>query len=368
MTELGERIKSVTSFVSKWIAKNKGLIIGIALAFAALTGLGISLVALGLAIKLVGIGLTVLAVAIGVVKALVLFLLSPIGLLVAAFALAGVALFTFSETFRKAIMGIVSFFGEQFKLLSDILMRTFKGIITALSLGDFNAAWEIMVSGLQVVWLQMVDIILDAWDKFATFFIEAWIGAVSTVQEVWFKVQKAIVKGIFELAKAGGVLSDVFSIILGVDVKTLDLSGIQNQVEQDFNRKIQQTRTKAAAQFEQRRVDVDKANKEREAAIARTREQFNQRITDINKRAEAAGVEAIEAPKPKVDIPGPAVVVAPAPLRALERGSVEAIQQFQKNLKQQPMEKLLANGEDQLEIQKKIEQAILANPAVIMEA
>ena len=362
MEILAERVKNVTSLISKWIAKNKGLVIAVATAFAGITVLGIALIALSVAIKVVGFALTILAVGILTVKALVLFLLSPIGLLVAAFALAGIALFTFSETFRKTIGKISSFVSTRFKEMGETISNAFGGIVDALSLGEFETAFKIAVSGVRVLWLQFVDFLLDIWDNFASGFIETFEGAVLVVKTIFFELEKSIF-GIIGKVIAGIIrLANEFGIDLGISAETVEAIG--KGVDRAFDAKLEAIKAESAAAIEKDSKERKKRNKEREDELRGQKSLFDKLVTDTKERARVAKEteEQVDIPPPTMPglLPIPALIQAAGPLRGLERGSVEALEQFQKNVRDSNTElkRIVVLEEKSLEVLDQIRNQI----------
>lgn len=82
--------------------------------------------------------------------------------------------------------GIVGWFDQmkgKAQELGNTFQTTFMGMTDALLLGDINSAWDITTKGMELSWLQMLDILQTTWEGFAKFFTEVWQTAFSWWQE-----------------------------------------------------------------------------------------------------------------------------------------------------------------------------------------
>ena len=226
---LAPALKNVTELVTKyvgiiteWVAENKGLVTTIAGVVGAVILIGGALMALGFGVSIIGVAFAGLATVIAIVKGLVVGLIgimgSPFFLIAAAIAAAVAALYMFNDTFRQSVDGFVGWFAGKFGEIKETVGKTMEGVFAAIAQGDLSTAWEIIVDGAQLVWLQFVDALAEAWASFATFFVEVWAGVTNQMKKLWIGAQKFIANGIMAIAEQEGILGDVMDLILGVDV------------------------------------------------------------------------------------------------------------------------------------------------------
>jgi len=273
LARIADRLLIFLGGLSEWMGANKGLIILLVSLVAAVGGFGAGLIALAIGIKLVAVAAGALATVLTVVKVLMLALISPPGLVIAAIVAVGAALFTFSSSARSVMTQVASFFAEKFGQIGQTIKDTFSGIVDAIAMGDLQAAWEILGQGLTITWLQVVDTLAEAWEGFATFFIEAWEGAKMAVLQTWFSLQKTIAKGILSLAENAGVLGEVFDVIAGTDVsetkaKSAQLEQQRMKILRDRLKMLQAERQSLMGQKEAGRPVPLPAIQELDAQIA----------------------------------------------------------------------------------------------------
>lgn len=168
--------------VGKIIRENASVLLAVGGAVAGLVAAGAALTALGFAASAVGAGLGVLA---GVIKAVGLaigFILSPVGLFVAAAVGLGVAFVTLTDSGQMLAAWVRGGLADAFAFLSETFSTTWGGIKDALMSGDLRLAGEIAVAGLTVVWRGFVLELTKLWNGFKAFFVDAFHGAVTLVK------------------------------------------------------------------------------------------------------------------------------------------------------------------------------------------
>lgn len=134
-------IKAVAAFVRE----NAGVI-----AVAAAVGAG--LVAAGAAAVGVGVAFSGIAAAVGVLKAALLALLSPVGLVSAA--VAGVV--TLWATFTDRGRETASELGRAFTEVGGLFSEMWGGIVAAVKSGDLESAFEILAAGVKAIFFTMI--------------------------------------------------------------------------------------------------------------------------------------------------------------------------------------------------------------------
>ena len=224
---LAPTISKIAEFVTEnigvwteWIEQNKGIIIIVAGVVAGLVAGGIALMGLSVIVSALGTVLGVVGSALSLVGTLLGFIISPVGLVIAAIIAVIAILYKFSDTFREIANKVVSFVSERFGQIAGTMKKTIGGIVKAIAKGDLTKAWAIMTTGMQLAWLQLVDIFKDVWRNFTSFFVEAWTGAMTSMKRVWFSTQKTIATGLLDLAAKEGILGDIMDGIIGSGVDT----------------------------------------------------------------------------------------------------------------------------------------------------
>lgn len=303
---IGEALlPAVTSLVNKagdwvrvastWIANNKPLVmllakiaVGVALAGVAIAILGGALIGLGSLLS----SLTVIIPAVGMAFGA---LLSPFGLVVASVVAITASLARLYkagyldgllERFRE--LGQIPFVaeilqqlknlggylgGEFFGLLQDLgktFKETFDGVRAAISTGDWKAAGEIAMAGLEAAWAAGVYRLIKVFGDFGVAVVEVFVGIMSSISNMWQDAIAGIEKGLLSLAKKDGIVGDAMAKVLGVDLR-------EEQKRSDMlNDSLGQKRTDVFADAGRA---LDDANKD-------AREQSDAKWSAILKRVE----------------------------------------------------------------------------------
>lgn len=358
---------------TEWISNNKGTIILIGAVAAGVVGLGVALITTGIMVNILAAAFGGLATMIGLVKiAFVLLasiLTSPFTIVAVAIGAVVVALHNMNEAFRESVGEIVSWAKEKFGEFAETVSKTFKGITMALGQGDFATAWDLVVQGATLAWLQFVDTLADAWGKFAGHFIDVWATTTGKMKELWADAQKRIANGILDLAEKEGILGDMMDLVLGVDVsaekargeKLARLSGDLNYdplgdaragMNQGFNQRIDAAKDIEGA-ISKWRSSTAEADKARDAEIEKRKKALDSLLEEVESRdalkeqldEEIDQSEGDTAPGGRGGGPeglsGP--VMAPQISEALMAGTVQAAKvAYENSLKE-------AKGEDDLD-------------------
>jgi diacylglycerol kinase len=157
----------------------------------ALVGLGYIIVGLGKAIGILAAVVSGVGVVLKVLGAVLAWMLSPIGLVVAAVvALAGYILYATGMGAQA-----LSWLGERFSDLKDDALAAYQGIADALAAGDIGLAAKILWLTLKMEWTRGVNWISSIWNgallwlrKRAT---EAFYGLVMGLEYIWHGLEVA---------------------------------------------------------------------------------------------------------------------------------------------------------------------------------
>ena len=275
LTTVGEKIISVVSTVSNWIANNQELIITIAKWTAVGAGLLAGLVALGGAAAVLSVAMTgiaaiggAIATVFGLIAGVITAMVSPIGLVVVGITAAAGAFLYFSGVGGE----LVEYLGTKFTELKGIVLPVFDAIKTALMSGQFKAAGQIAMTGLQLVfrvatrelyagWLKMVTKIQNAWTTLSAEVSIGAIGMVANVANVLAGIPTQLAKG---FATAVTWLQGAFDETVNFIAKKLlyIYSLIDRSV--DYEKAAKQMDTDGAKRADARQKSLDTANQKRD--------------------------------------------------------------------------------------------------------
>jgi hypothetical protein len=186
LTAVGEKIISVVSNVSKFIGENQELIVTIAKWTAVGAGLLAGLFALGGAAAVASVAMTglaaiggAIATVFGMIVGLITAIVSPIGLVIVGVTAAAGAFLYFSGVGGEMVNSLVAKFNE----LKSIVLPVFDAIKTALMSGQWQAAGQIAMTGLQLVFRVATRDIYAGWLSMVTKLQNAWTDLSSTVSQ-----------------------------------------------------------------------------------------------------------------------------------------------------------------------------------------
>lgn len=155
-------IMGIVKAAANWIKENKALVASMFALFAVDVVLGAAVFALGGIFKVVAIAVGIFSTAISVAVGLLTFMLTPIGLVVAA--VGGLATWFFlTQDAGKQMVGRL---GEQFGQLAGLAKTAWGGIAAALASGDFAGAAAVAWKALQIGWFMVVEFVKEQWTIF----------------------------------------------------------------------------------------------------------------------------------------------------------------------------------------------------------
>jgi hypothetical protein len=338
---IADMITNVVARIREWIEANRNVVIVVAAAAAALTGLGIAFMALGPAIAGVGLiikmfstTITLAATAIKVAAAALTFFLSPAGLIVAGLAAGAAAFVYFSGVGQTALRGLQLGFLQ----LQEIGITAFIGIRDAIASGDWQgaaeiawlalkAAWYTGVAWIKSIWREGTAWLMDKWDDLTFSIAEAFNSAVALIQGAWaagtafigdvwdslvtnLKVALnnfvafaqrvwARVKNIFNQEKAR---MEIEQINRELEEANAALRAGQAVRSQERWREEQKVWEEAGKRLEEMQKDHERRKRERQEANARAAAADETKISEAKEQLKAKQAEISRRARDKADL------------------------------------------------------------------
>jgi hypothetical protein len=306
--------------LNEFIKQHKDVVVSVFKIAKAVFAVGVGLVVLGTIISKLGVGTTLLVGAVAKAASVLsmmgssfLWLISPIGLTIAAVAALGAYLIYTTGIGSKAL----AWLGERFIQLRDEAVASFTGISDALSAGDLGLAarvlwltlkleWDKGIASLQPVWLEFKTWFLKvaygafygalaaweivqhglsvAWIETTSFLSETWTNFTSFLQSSWESVQNW--------------LEDRWHDLFALFDDTYDAGAAKamaDRLSQQSQQRIEQQRQSALTQQEQSRsAQRQQASQQSDTALARIGGEYQQAIADVT-AANAAKISAAQA-------------------------------------------------------------------------
>lgn len=282
--------------LEQFIAKNPGLIQGLAIAAAAVTGVGIGLLTLSGIVTAGSFAVSGLIAVIGVAGSALAFLVSPIGLISVALISGVTAWARYTESGQQS----VAFLTEQLNSLLAWSTAVFGGIRDAIAAGDWQLAAQILWKGLEVVWQTGIGAVMGYWIDFKSGIIDVFSSVVPGIRSIWSTITSGIAK---ELVTVIDLINNVSESLLGVQAIAIDTAGIKRSLdesEEEFQEKLVNERNAR----EKKRLEEADAEKEKFAATELQRELDTLVKTAAERRAAAeneAEEESKDATSSKLD-------------------------------------------------------------------
>jgi len=228
-------VKSVTAWsvvALDWVKAHKDLVIWVAKLAAAVATVGVVLLSIaGLGFVFSGLAAagSALLTALVAIKVAVIAafgaLISPAAAAVVAIAavVAAVAKFTTALDEAKALGAYLDGkFSGLVKDLGGIFTSTFQGVRDAIVTGDWEAAGDIVMAGLEAAWLSGVATLSSIWEDLKLAMIETFAGVVVAVHKMWTDLQNKISKLVIELSMRDDAVGAAARAVLGTDLRGMD--------------------------------------------------------------------------------------------------------------------------------------------------
>ncbi|MCD0460067.1 phage tail tape measure protein [Roseiconus lacunae] len=301
MTELANLIAQSTQGFVGFISENRVVIQAVAAVAAGVGIAGGALVALGGTISVAGVAVGGLASLIGV-------LVSPLGIATAGVAALGFALVKYTDVGVNALAWLQDRFGPLVTSIRD----TGGAIAGALQLGDTQAAWDIAVTAMELIWLDLTDEIRDAWSGVMDYVLDigsnmasglgqlfqGLSGMLKSLLEGYEKYYNKVYDGVVQLGgditgvKTIGGTGNAFQSNFGSTKSTLE-----SAIDQVRTFGVEMERS-ANGQIEQRDERRQAARKERDARIETLRASLAESSKEIKVAQGEAKAESEAKSKP----------------------------------------------------------------------
>jgi hypothetical protein len=159
-----ETIANIATTTIKWVRANQGIIRTIALIGVGLVAVGSVVTALGVGIMFVGAVLGGIATIVPVIGAAIGLVMTPVGAIVAlvvalgASLAAAVALWVkFTASGQRAFRALTL----MLRPFIETIKTAFGGIVDAISSGNIQLAWQILMTGMKLLFLQMIQFVTN---------------------------------------------------------------------------------------------------------------------------------------------------------------------------------------------------------------
>jgi len=258
LTDIANKVAFCLKPIGDWITQNKNLIVSIGKIALIVMAAGAGLVVIGTLISSVGTVLGMftsvwvgIGTVLGTIGSALLFLISPLGLVLAAVVGLGAVFATQTTVLSDSI----EWLKIKFAKLSAFTMTIFGGIKNAMAGGDFSLAAEILWLSLKLAWQKGVNELTDIWIGFKTVFFnvvtETMAGVSRLVADAWAGLQIIWVETIaaFQTAWVGltsflrstwnstqGWLAKKIVGLMGYFDKSIDVNAAVRQIDEDTAR------------------------------------------------------------------------------------------------------------------------------------
>lgn len=170
LAEVATTFAGMAKNVVSFLKENRSTIKIVAGVAAAVIGLGGAITALGFSFIGIGAALTAMAGLLG-------FVLSPLGLIVTAIAAVGFA----AEHYFGFVSKAINFVIERFSPLVDMWGDALTAIVEAMSTGDLEGAWSVVMEGLEGTFLDLTASIGAYWDTAMNVLVDASAAAANAI-------------------------------------------------------------------------------------------------------------------------------------------------------------------------------------------
>lgn len=282
LMEIGGWLGFVASTVVLFINRNREVVTTVGKVAVALVAGGAALVALGLLAKVAAVGLGGLLAVLGLVKAAVLFLLSPVGLVTAAVVGLVAAWATMTESGRRTVSELKTLFAD----LGRTAAQTWTGVVDALKAGNLQLAGEVATAGLKLAWAEAMEFMTRKWVEFRRSFLSGWAQASNSFADIllmWRLGVERILHGHDAANRLAEELGHEWREMIEHENRENNRAG-QDQIDR-ARQAVEEARRKL-------REATDRAAQERAAAELQARQEEQRRVEEQRRNGMSHGMAA----------------------------------------------------------------------------
>ncbi|OHB51765.1 MAG: hypothetical protein A2Y12_01385 [Planctomycetes bacterium GWF2_42_9] len=181
ITDLSNKIAVLSGKISNWIKENRGLFRLALMVGAGLIATGGAFVVLGNAMMYASKVFAIIRGGFALLKNSLMFLMSPIGIVIAAVT-ALTAIFLYFTGYGSKL---IDWLGSRFASLKDDVTNAVGGISAALAKGDFALAARIGWLLVKMEWLKAKMYLLQIWYSVKLAVMEVWYGLIYGLTVAW---------------------------------------------------------------------------------------------------------------------------------------------------------------------------------------
>lgn len=181
LKEWASKIVEVIATTAKWVRENKGVVRMAFLFGAGLIAAGGALVIFGNALIWVSKVLGVIHSAFGVLRGVLTWMLSPLGMIVVAIGAVTTAVLYFTGYGAQ----LLNWFSGCWTALKEDVLAAWGGIAAALAKGDLALAAKIAWLLVKMEWLKAKQWLLEIWYGVKVKVLEYWYAAIYGMVDAW---------------------------------------------------------------------------------------------------------------------------------------------------------------------------------------
>ncbi len=284
LSQVAQWMTKTAAAASRWIKQNRELIVTILKVAVGIIAAGVAIVALGYVIiglaKVLAVLATVITgvgTALKILGAVLVWMVSPIGLVITAVVALGAYILYATGMGAKAL----GWLGKRFETLRDDAVASYQGIADALAAGDIGLAAKILWLALKMEWQRGINFLEKAWLNFRNFFIRiaygAFYGALAALEIVWHGLEVAWIETTAFLSKTWTKFTSWVQKAWNWcgNKLTKAWNWVKSQFDSDFDKDAANAAADQAYEAATREIDAEteKTLNEREAKRKSEREQ-----------------------------------------------------------------------------------------------
>lgn len=156
--------------ISEWSQRNAAVLPDLARLVVLVIGAGFALKVMAAGCTVAAFGIAGVSAALLATKAVLLALLTPLGLLIGG--LGALAVWGARETGQ--FDGSMKQMGDGFRGMAETGKEALSGIVAAWQAGDLELAAEIALKGIETAFAQFILTLTEQWNRFKSVFVDGW--------------------------------------------------------------------------------------------------------------------------------------------------------------------------------------------------